>query len=111
MIPIATTTIAVLRSDQDGTQDAIDGVTLSTLATGVRAVIGSDSGTETNAGGSSEQVSARLDCDPTDLRHVDQVTDEATGETWHVTWVRRRRGMGLDHMEAGLLAITDRAGV
>lgn len=111
MLPLATTTITVLRSNQDGTRDAVDGVTFSTLVSGVRAVIGSDSGRETNVGGSSESVDARLDCDPCDLRHGDRITDETTGETWGVSWVRRRIGYGLDHMAAGLLAITDRAAI
>lgn len=110
-IPFSTTTITVERSDQDGTKDAYDGVGYSTVISGVRAVIGSPSGAETNVGGSSEDVSARLNCDPIDLRHDDRVTDEQTGETWLVAWTRRRLGLGLDHTVAGLRAITDRASV
>lgn len=111
MIPLSTNTISVLRSDQDGTKDDYDGVTYSTLATGVRAVISSPSGSETNAGGSSEQVSFRLNCDPTDLRHDDRIVDEATGDIYMVTWTRRRVGLGLDHTVADLLRVTDRVSV
>ncbi len=108
MLPIATTTITVQRSNQDGTRDDYDGVTYSTITTGVRAVISEPGGTETVRGGTSETLSARLNCDPIDLRHDDRVIDETTNETWEVTWARRRYGLGLDHTVADLLAITDR---
>lgn len=108
-IPLATTTISVLRSDQDGSKDSTDTLTFAAIAMGVRAVIGNPRGTETNTGGSSEAVTARLDCDPTDLAHGDRVTDETLAQTWEVTWVRRRIGFGLDHIVAELLAVTDRA--
>jgi hypothetical protein len=107
-LPLATTTITIERSDQDGTKDAYDGVSFASIATGIRAVIGSPSGTETAQAGSSEQVGARLNADPCDLRHDDRVTDETTGEVWLVTWTRRRYGLGLDHQVADLLAVTDR---
>lgn len=110
-IPVSTTTITVERSDQDGTKDAYDGVSYSTVYSGVRAVIGSPGGAETNEGGSSEDVSARLNCDPITLRHDDRVIDEQTGETWLVTWTRRRIGFGLDHVVAQLRAITDRVSI
>jgi hypothetical protein len=109
-IPVASTTIAVARSDQDGTKDDYDGVSFASVASRVRAVIGSPSGAETVMGGSSEDVSAQLTCDPVSLRHDDRVTDETTGDQWQVVWVRRRIGLGLDHVSAGLRAITDRAG-
>lgn len=107
-LPISTTTITVARL---GTGDAMDAPDFETLTTGVPAVIGSPSGVETVASGSSEQVTARLDCDPCDLRHGDRVTDAATGDVWEVTWIRRRVGLGLDHMVGELLAVTDRAAV
>ena len=46
-IPVATTTITVERSSQDGTMDAFDlaDAVWSVIASGVRAVIGSPSGT------------------------------------------------------------------
>ena len=109
MIPLATTTVTVLRSDQDGTRDALDTLTFTAVASGVRAVIGAPSGVEIATGGSSEDVQWRLDCDPTDLRHDDRVEDEQTGETFEVVWTRRRIGFGLDHTVAGLRTVTDRA--
>lgn len=109
MIPIATTTITVERSDQDGTKDTIDAVTFTSYLSGVRAVIGSPGGAETNVGGSSEDVSARLNCDPIDLRHDDRVLDDSTGLRYEVTWTRRRVGFGLDHTVASLRMFTDQA--
>lgn len=110
-LPFATTTITVLRSDQDGTIDDYTGVTYSPLVTGVRAVVGAPGGVETNRGGSSEDVTWRLNCDVTDLRHDDRVLDETTDETFEVVWVRRRVGLGLDHMVADLRTISDRVTV
>lgn len=108
-IPLATTTITVLRSDQDGTRDAFDTLTFAEIATAVRAVIGSESGSETNTSSSSQDVTFRLDCDVCDLRHDDRVSDEQTGDIFEVEWVWLRGGLGLDHLEASLRQVTDRA--
>lgn len=110
-LPLATTRITVLRSDQDGSKDEYDTLTFAPIASGVRAVVSSPRGAEQNQNGSSEDVSFRLDCDPTDLRHDDRITDETTGETFEVTWTRRRVGLGLDHTVADLRIITDAAGI
>lgn len=107
-LPVATTTITVERGTGG---DAYDGQTFSTVHSGVRAVIGSPSGAETNQGGSSEQQTARLNCDPIDLRHTDRVTDDQTAITYEVTFAARRLGLGLDHTVADLLVVNDRAGV
>lgn len=111
MIPLHTTSITVRRSDQDGTRDAFDGVTFDDYRTGIRAVIGSVSGTETATSGESTTVTARLDCDPVDLRHDDLVVDETTGLTWAVTFAAQRTGFGLDHTVADLVLVQDRAAV
>jgi hypothetical protein len=108
-LPVSTTTITVARGDASG--DGYDGQTFRTVYRGVRAVIGSPSGSEVNAGGSSMQMTARLNCDPIDLQHTDRVTDDQTHITYEVTTVARRLGMGIDHTVADLLVITDRAGV
>lgn len=107
-LPVATTRITISRP---GVGDAMDAPALEEITNGIPAVIGSPSGTETVTNGSSEQVTARLDCDVCDLRHGDQVTDESTGERWQVSWVRRRIGLGLDHMVGEILAVTDRAAI
>lgn len=114
-VPVASTTITVYRPDQDGTVDNydrdIDIVNRNRrIATAVRAVIGSPSGQETNDGGTSEIVTARLTCDVTDLRHDDEVVDDRTGIRYVVTWAKRRTGLGIDHVQAEVVAVTDRAG-
>lgn len=114
-IPISSTTITIYRPDQDGTVDDYDRDDDITnrnrqIAAGVRAVIGSPSGQELNDGGTSEIVTVRLQCDVTDLRHDDEVVDDLTGVEYVVIWAKRRTGLGVDHMAAELVAVTDRAG-
>ncbi len=108
-LPVSTTTITVSRGNASG--DAYDGQTFTTVYTGIRAVIGSPSGSEINAGGSSEQQTARLNCDPILLKHTDRVTDDETGIVYEVTFTARRLGLGLDHTVAELVVVKDRAGV
>jgi hypothetical protein len=105
VIPLATTTITVLRppsadpygAGYDGTPAAP-----TTVATGVRAVLGDPRGVERDVGGSQEDLRWTLTADPVDLTHDDQVVDDTTGITYRVVWVARRFGLGLDHIEAEL---------
>jgi hypothetical protein len=101
-IPIATTTVSVLRADLDNVDPYDPAPTPATVASGVRAVISSPAGTEQVAGGQQEIVNFRLDCDTTDLRHRDQIVDDASGERFDVVWVHDRTGLGLDYTQAGL---------
>lgn len=108
MIPLATTTVTVTAHAEP---EPGAGITTSTRASGVRAVIGSPSGTDVpGPGQGAERVDAVLNCDTvTGLAHTDRVTDDATGEVYEVRWVNRRRGLGLDHHRAGLVRVTGRA--
>lgn len=109
MLPLTTTTIAVSRIPASATRDDYDtDPAPSTIATGVRAHIGQPSGAEVNAGGSREEVTFRLDCDPTDLAHTDRVVDETTSAAYDVIWARSRAGP-LDHIEAGLRQVSGEA--
>ena len=102
-IPLATTQISVLRVAADPARDPYDAKpAAAVIASGIRAHISTPNGREQTAGGSQEVVEFRLSCDPVDLRHTDQVQDEATGAVYEVTWARAREGLGLDHVEAGL---------
>ncbi|MBM3679152.1 MAG: hypothetical protein FJW96_14955 [Actinobacteria bacterium] len=106
-IPLATTTIAVLRVPADASRDPYDPQPEpETVASGIRAHISSPSGRERTAGGSQEVVEFRLACDPTDLRHTDRVQDEQSDAVYEVIWARPRQGHGLDHVEAGLKQVT-----
>lgn len=106
-IPLATTTIAVLRVEEDETRDPYDAAPdPDTVASGVRAHISSPGGSENVAGGSQEVVTFRLDCDPTDITNTDQVQDETTDALYEVVWVEQRQGLGLDHTVADLKRVT-----
>ena len=102
-IPLATTQISVLRVAANPARDPYDAKPApAVLASGIRAHISTPNGREQTAGGSQEVVEFRLACDLVDLRHTDQVQDEATGAVYEVTWAHARQGLGLDHTEAGL---------
>lgn len=100
-IPVATTSIRILRPAGADEPYETPG-TPTVVATGVRAHISTSRGTENVAGGSQEIVYFRMSCDPVDLQHQDRVEDEATGLIYNVEWARLRRGLGLDHVEAGM---------
>jgi hypothetical protein len=110
VIPLSSTTITVKEVPTDATRDGYDVLPAATiLASGVRAVISSPGGRERRAGGSQQDSSMHLDCDPCPLTHRSTVTDEKTGTVYTVNWVEARNGMGLDRMEAGLQRVVDRA--
>lgn len=102
MIPLATTTIAVLRApagDEYAEPYAGAGTATWTRATtGVRAVIGRPSGREEVAGGEQSVWDFQLVCDPVELRRLDQVEDESTGVVYRVVWLMAYPGL----VEAGL---------
>lgn len=102
MIPLATTTVTILRP---ASGDPYETASASTVATGIGAHISAPSGAEIDRGGQLERIDAVLLVDAgTDLEHTDEVTDDATGDEYRVAWVRARRGLGLDHVKAGLVA-------
>lgn len=103
MIPLATTTISVLRRS-GGSDDPYDEQPEPTaISTGTRAHISTGSGDENVEGGSQEVTEFRLNCDPTDLTFLDRVKDERTNEIFEVRWTRHRVDMpGLEYVQAGL---------
>jgi hypothetical protein len=109
MIGLATTTITVRRVpggpvDMDGPLPAAE-----TVASGVRAHLSTPTGAERIIGGSMETVDRLLGSDPCDLDHADTVTDEGTGLVYTVVFAELSRGLGLDHMVAGLRRVTGQA--
>jgi hypothetical protein len=101
MIPFSTTTITVKRPAPTDEPYETPGAP-STVASGIRAHISQGRGAENVVGGDQEVVFHRLTCDPCNLDNADAVIDDATGLVYEVEWARLRRGLGLDHMEAGL---------
>lgn len=104
MIPTAATTISISRVPLSATRDEWDedpAPAAAVVATGIRAVIWSPSGSETQTGATREMRQANLTADPCDLLHTDAVIDEVTGDMWAVLWVQQRSGP-LPHTRAGL---------
>jgi hypothetical protein len=99
-LPLSTTTITVLRP-ADG-DPYVASVQAPTVVATVPAHISSPSGTSQIIGGEQSTVELRLICEGCDLRHTDLVKDNATDAVYSVSWVTIRRGLGLDHVSAGL---------
>lgn len=115
-LPVHTTTITVLRAGPESVwAEPYEGPPARTaVAQGVRAVIdppaGREAGREVTEGGEQTRTYLRLICDPCDINHNDQVTDERTGATYLVTWILRFPGPGttgddISHIEGGLVII------
>jgi hypothetical protein len=104
MIPLHTTTIAVLRraAPDDAYEDDPE-QSYAAVARGIRAHLDAASGSQVTAGGARVDNLVRFMCDPTDLADTDVIEDERTGLRWKVSVVfARPPAMGtLDHM-AGL---------
>jgi len=101
MIPLATTTIDVLRPDTSADDYETD-TGPTTVFSGVRAQISSPKGRGSELAGQSALVDKELHCDPTEIRHYDVVRDNVTNFTYSVIWVDQRIALGLDHTHAGL---------
>lgn len=101
-IPLATTTITVLRSPAGDVYDEPYGGDVpadwDTVVTGVRAVIDRAGGREQVAGGEQNRVDLALACDPCDVDHLDAIRDDRTGATYRVVWVLNYG----PHIEGGL---------
>jgi hypothetical protein len=106
MLPLTTTTITVTRPAAPSGDYEDDAGEPLLVATGLAVAITSPTGADSVVGGQQERVDAVLTA-PTAprLQHVDQVVDTCTGDAYRIAWVRRRRGLGLDHQTAGLVAV------
>jgi hypothetical protein len=102
-VPLATTTVQILRAAADTSRDYWDADPAPATVASVRAHLSSPSGREIRGEGSQQIVDMVLLCDPVDLHHDDRVKDLTTGTLYRITWVRKRYGLGLDHMVAGLM--------
>lgn len=109
-LPLTTTTVTIERVTE-AANDPTDAPTVSTVAAGVPADIGSPAGTDQVVGGSRELVDAVLLVNPdVDLQRGDSVVDDLTGESWRLAWLRERTGLGLDHLRGGLQRVKGAAG-
>lgn len=103
MIPLATTTIAVLRTTGPDQYDepyggGDDPANREVVASGVRAVLDRPRGTEQVAGGEQSRVDLSLICDRCDIDYRDLVRDERTGRVYRTVWTLDYG----DHIEGGL---------
>lgn len=105
MLPVATCTVDVDRPTAAADPD--EAGTIERLFTALPANVSAPSGSDLVAGGAQEIVDAVLYVPVTDPAVVrgDVVTHNLTGDTWRVTWCRRRTGLGLDHQQAGLRSV------
>lgn len=100
MITLATTTVTVQTGSED---EPGEGITWTTGARHVRAHFSTPSGSElARPGGGMTTITATALLDPCTVSHTDRLVDDQTGEVWQVEWCRTRRGLGLDHVEAGV---------
>ena len=114
MLPLATSTYTIHRLTSlaatpardpygEGYGSATDGpgagepAAYRDIARGVRGVVGGPVGFSAPIGGKQEEVTYRLDLDPTDITYNDEITDETSGQRYRVVWATRRTGMGLNH--------------
>jgi hypothetical protein len=103
VLPLATTTGTQLRPPSGDPYETA--ATPTTVATGLPSHISTPTGNEVDAGGQLERIDAVLLADASvDLRHTDLWRDDGTGNEYRVAWVRKRQGLGLDHIKAGLVA-------
>lgn len=99
----ATTTISVLRASSATGTDVVDRLADSygtdtetttrpqaVVSRGVRANIGSPSGTEQIMGGNQEIVAYKMQCDTVELIPTDQIRDESTGLIYDVVTAAQR---------------------
>lgn len=97
---IPTTTGSILRP---GDGDPYETDTPTVAASGIACHLSSPSGREVDRGGQLERIDTVLLAPvDTDLRHTDLFRDDADGTTYRVSWVEKRRGLGLNHTKAGL---------
>lgn len=103
MIPLATTSISVVRTQTDPNADPYDGdQTPVDVASNVRAIINMGGGSVRLVGGQRVVTPAQLVCDPIDLRPGDTVTDDQTGQSWTTLGVSSYPQLGLSHLTAQL---------
>ena len=99
MIPLATTTITVQRTevppDTDGYE--ADPPAPTEIASGIRAVVSPPGASVSLAGGDRVVTRTRITSDPVDCRSGDTVIDDSTCQCWLVDSVQQIAGLGVTH--------------
>lgn len=109
VIPIATTSVSVLRKtdatlDGEPYGEVYETVVASHVRANITAPKVSRPGSEKRQGGAQMTRQYYLICDTpsTEINHNDVIIDEKTGKRYEVTSVNQRNGLGLDHTTAEL---------
>lgn len=111
MIPLATTTVSVLRLPEGTGYDEPYGGpepgSRTAVTSGLRAVIDYPSGTIQVAGGVQAIEEYRLIADPAPVDYRDLIRDEGTGRVYRITWLIAYPASVApdDHIEAGLRSV------
>lgn len=108
MLPISTTTIDVVRYQQS-TDDNFGPSASSLVAGDQPAVFSAPKGAEVKVGGDKEIIDEVLLTDADDLTFRDTVIDKATGDVYEVVWARYKKGLNLEHTQAGVRKVTGQA--
>jgi hypothetical protein len=102
MIPLSTTTIAVLRLkpgvEYDEPYGGAEPLNRDVAATRIRAVIDHPTGRVQLEGGQQAIAAYGLKADLTDVQYLDLIQDEPTGRIFRIEWFIAYP----DHIEAGL---------
>lgn len=109
-IPLALVTLTVQRvtpvAGDDGQFDGYDSAPApSTIASGIRAVIGQPSANVVLTGGDRVVYSATFDADPCSIQPGDTIID-SSGTVWSALFSTTIRGLGLDHTRGELRLVT-----
>lgn len=97
---IPTTTGTIL---DPGTGDPYETADPTVVTAGIAAHLSAPSGSEVDRGGQLERIDTVLLAPAgIGLDHTHLFRDDGTGQTYRVSWVEERRGLGLDHTKAGL---------
>lgn len=103
MIPLSTTTIAVLRlkpgSEYDEPYAGPEPYNRTVAYSQIPAVIDSPAGLLQLEGGQQNVARYRLVCDPVDIVYTDLIQDEQTGRHFQISWLHTYFA---DHVEVGL---------
>jgi hypothetical protein len=109
---IPTTTVTVITLDTSGPVDPYEDTGVEETHTVMPAHISAPGGVDAPVGGDKEVVTAVAFLPGhAVVTTTDRVSDNLTGDTYAVVWTRRRRGLGLDHVEAGLRSVKGGASV
>lgn len=109
MLPLTTTRVRIEAATLAG--DGWEPASYSVQGTYPATVSGPTGQDRQGTAGSQQQIDAVLHLNPgVRIDENDRVTDLGTSDTYEVTYVLRRTGLGLDHTRCGLKRVRGVAG-